>query len=495
MARLFSKAVNCTNRAPDSAEPCNTCPSCENVNKNRAIDIIEIDAASQTGVDNVRENIIENSELQPTSARYKIFIIDEVHMLSTSAFNALLKTLEEPPAHTIFILATTELQKLPATVVSRCQRFHFQKIPTALMLEKLNKIVTEEQVAVEPAVLNRVIRQSEGCMRDAESLLGQILSLNKKTITSSDVSALLPTTDATQLIDYMQCLLKNETENALTIVTHIVAEGGNLDRFFVDLIELLRLLLWLQVAPQKIDSTMSDYTAEDTATLKKLSGLANENELIQLIELALKRRLETKTAPLPQLPLELLTIEWCCRQEPEAPTPSPAVVPQSQPRKTTPISVTPKPAAVSPVAPPAPLPSEEATPAATIAGSIKSALTSITAHRCQTTLADITAHWNEVIAQLASSNPSLTFILKMCTIQSADENGVTVTVPFAIHKEKLQEAKNRKLIEHAFVAIFKEKIPLYCSVAATTETTSPPAPTDTAMLTNLAAEFGGEIVS
>ena len=139
-ARLLAKALNCEKRSEGNSEPCDNCLSCEEITGNRSIDVIEIDAASHTGVDNVRENIIDNAQFKPTKSKYKIFIIDEVHMLSTSAFNALLKTLEEPPAHVIFILATTELHKLPSTIISRCQRFNFHKIPTEQMRARLNAL-------------------------------------------------------------------------------------------------------------------------------------------------------------------------------------------------------------------------------------------------------------------------------------------------------------------------------------------------------------------
>ena len=157
VARLLAKALNCENRAENKFEPCNECVACESISAGRYIDVLEIDAASHTGVDNVRENIIENAQFKPTKASYKIFIIDEVHMLSPSAFNALLKTLEEPPAHVVFVLATTELHKLPATIISRCQRFNFKKISPELMLGRLEGICRDEKIKVSKEVLERII--------------------------------------------------------------------------------------------------------------------------------------------------------------------------------------------------------------------------------------------------------------------------------------------------------------------------------------------------
>ncbi|HLC70077.1 MAG TPA: DNA polymerase III subunit gamma/tau, partial [Patescibacteria group bacterium] len=183
IARLLAKAINCENRKLGEYEPCNKCSSCTETSVGRNIDVIEIDAASHTGVDNVRENIIDNAQFKPTRSPFKVFIIDEVHMLSTSAFNALLKTIEEPPAHVVFVLATTEMHKLPATILSRCQRFNFKKVGFDEMLKRLEKIAKAEEIKIDQEVLERIIGKSEGCLRDAESLLGQVFSLNEKKIT------------------------------------------------------------------------------------------------------------------------------------------------------------------------------------------------------------------------------------------------------------------------------------------------------------------------
>ena len=160
LARVIAKAVNCENRQDKNFDPCNQCSSCQEITHSRAIDVIEIDAASHTGVDNVKENIIDNVQFKPTKSKYKVFIIDEVHMLSTSAFNALLKTLEEPPEHIIFILATTELHKLPATIISRCQRFAFKKIPHETMNKHLENIAKAEKIKITKEVLERIINNS-----------------------------------------------------------------------------------------------------------------------------------------------------------------------------------------------------------------------------------------------------------------------------------------------------------------------------------------------
>ncbi|MCD4760349.1 DNA polymerase III subunit gamma/tau, partial [bacterium] len=184
LARLFARSLNCLDRDKKESEPCNKCEICKLITEGRSMDIIEIDAASHTGVDNVRENIIANSQVPPFNSKgYKVFIIDEVHMLSKSAFNALLKTLEEPPKHVIFILATTEIHKVPETIISRCQRFDLKKIPLKDMVKRMSEIIEWEKVRMPETILAEIARRSEGCLRDAESLLGQVISLSSDEVT------------------------------------------------------------------------------------------------------------------------------------------------------------------------------------------------------------------------------------------------------------------------------------------------------------------------
>ncbi len=193
-ARLFAKSVNCEKRQEGESEPCNECRSCLDITAGRSVNVIEIDAASNTGVDNVRENIIENSRFSPAGDKYKIFIIDEAHMLSTSAFNALLKIMEEPPAHVIFILCTTEIHKLPLTVISRCQRFDFKKVSAKELVALLERVIKEEGKQVDHEVVERIVAYSEGCVRDAQSLLGKILSLGDN-VTLDQAEMILPRRD------------------------------------------------------------------------------------------------------------------------------------------------------------------------------------------------------------------------------------------------------------------------------------------------------------
>jgi DNA polymerase-3 subunit gamma/tau len=234
----LARAVNCeeivAKRGTEEAtgEPCGKCASCEAILSGETMDIIEIDAASHRGIEAVRENVIESARFAPSRLARKVFIIDEVHMLTTEAFNALLKTLEEPPAHAMFILATTELHKVPATVASRCQRFDFRKVPFEEAVERLRQVCAREGVAVDQATLEDVARASEGCLRDAESLLGKILTLGDgKGVTRDEASVVLPRSDWAMVSTYVEALLRRDARTALTVIDDGLEAGLDLGEF------------------------------------------------------------------------------------------------------------------------------------------------------------------------------------------------------------------------------------------------------------------------
>src|SRR3989339_770952 len=241
LARLFARSLNCLNRQEKSAEPCGQCANCQMILAGRSMDIIEIDAASNTGVDNVRDNIIANSQIPPFSSNgYKVFIIDEVHMLSKSAFNALLKTLEEPPKRIIFILATTEVHKVPETIISRCQRFDFKKIPSADIVKRLSEIIEWEKVTMAETLLWQIARRSDGCLRDAESLLGQIISLADGQVDDELASLVLPRNNWQEIDDFVAALRMRNLNTALNQIHKLIDEGVDLETLTADLLEYLR---------------------------------------------------------------------------------------------------------------------------------------------------------------------------------------------------------------------------------------------------------------
>ncbi len=310
IARILARAMNCLDRK-DGGEPCGKCESCISQDESRTLDVIEIDAASHRGIDNVRDNIIENSRFAPASLKYKIFIIDEVHMLTPEAFNALLKTLEEPPSHAIFILATTELHKVPATIVSRCQRFDFRRIPFVEMTARLHTLAEREKVKVDAKAIEAIARQSDGCLRDAEGLLGKVMTLGDgKRVSYDQALVVLPRSDWQAAGDFVEALLHRDGRTAILTLDDCLEAGVELDQFAGDVIELLRQLLMMKlgVSPEVVAADADEGQQKRFATWRELS---TTEEVIIATELMLEKRRDLKSAHPPQLPLELAVARVC----------------------------------------------------------------------------------------------------------------------------------------------------------------------------------------
>jgi DNA polymerase-3 subunit gamma/tau len=468
LARLLAKSINCPERKKNNYEPCGTCSSCAEITAGHSIDTIEIDAASHTGVDNVRENIIDNAQFKPTKSKYKVFIIDEVHMLSTSAFNALLKTLEEPPSHVIFVLATTEQHKLPATIISRCQRFNFKRVGYEDMMKRLTEICKSEKIKVDKTVLERIVNKSDGCMRDAESLLGQVLSLDLKEIGPEDAEMILPTSNIQTVLEFIDFILDKQTGSAIKLIGELVGDGVNLEQFAYDCLEAMRLLMILQIDPQTKNIT-TDYSSETVKALKKTSAKTTSLQLVKMLESLISRRREIKSAPLPQLPLELFVVEFTCDQPADNKSLSTMAEEPMVAKKET-------------------APEEHKQPQHTITQTIKDTISTLTHKPIKTTMEEIKSKWNDVIQAVAKENHSLGFILKMCDIQDINNEGLHLSVPYSFHKDKLDENKTKKTIEKALTDFFSEHIQLHCTVSENS------IQKNDEELNKVAADFGGEVV-
>ncbi|MEK6530858.1 MAG: DNA polymerase III subunit gamma/tau [Deltaproteobacteria bacterium] len=264
-ARILAKCLNCL-KGP-TPTPCNECHACNSIAASSAIDVFEIDGASNTGVENIRE-LTEGVKYVPAEGRYKVYIIDEVHMLSGHAFNALLKTLEEPPPHVVFIFATTEAHKLPATVLSRCQRFDFRRIPFKEIITRLKSIVEAEGLVIDEAALFLMAREADGSLRDAQSLLEQVLSFSDGPVTEAMVSDALGFLDSSELFSLAEAIIKKDAKTCLDIVENIYNFGYDLKRICVDLLKLLRDLLVIKVTGEFSLLDLPD------AELEHLKGLA-----------------------------------------------------------------------------------------------------------------------------------------------------------------------------------------------------------------------------
>jgi len=472
MARVFAKAVNCSNLRNGEYEPCNECSNCININTGRNLDIIEIDAASNTGVDNVRENIISSSRVGSNTSRYKVFIIDEVHMLSISAFNALLKVLEEPPAHVIFILCTTEIHKVPNTIISRCQRFDFKRISVVDMVKKLDYIVHQEKIKIDKSILESIARHSDGYLRDAESLLGQIISIGGDEITQAEADLVIPKNDLNEIITLLEYLSKKDVIRAIQLVNSLADNGINLKNFVVDMVELLRKIMLGKINPALTSSLGLDF---GEALEMKLSQVAAELSLEQMVRFIEKFNSiiqEVKSSFIAQLPLELAIIEFSLAGESKIKNfmPNPVVPKDNPPVREKIVEI------------------KETKTAAVI-----SASSDLNLSREQ-----IIEKWSEVISKIKPLNHSLSFVLQACEITDLKGAQLYLTFKYRFHKDRVNSIQIRPVLEKLLLEIYG--VPLSVEslldenmvIAAPAETGDPAKETP---IDNILKTFGGEIIN
>ena len=315
VAKLFAKAVNCEN--PNHGSPCNQCPSCRSINAGSSMDVLEIDAASNNGVDNIR-SIREQVQYMPVEGKYKIYIIDEVHMLSPGAFNALLKTLEEPPAHVIFILATTEKHKIPVTILSRCQKYDFRRITADTITAHLEDLMEKEGIEAEPRALKYIARAADGSMRDALSLLDQCISFYLgQPVTYDHVLDVLGAADNTVFVSLLKCMVSQDTIGALKIIDDIIAQGRELTQFLADYLWYLRNLLILK--DQADTAGALDLSMEMEESLREDSSLISTAGLLRYIRILSDLLGQIRTSTQKRVLLEVGFIRLC-RPETETDT-------------------------------------------------------------------------------------------------------------------------------------------------------------------------------
>jgi DNA polymerase-3 subunit gamma/tau len=308
IARLFAKTINCEN--PRNAEPCNKCSSCLEIMNSRSIDLIEIDAASHRSIDDVRE-LREGIKFSPVKSKYKIFIIDECHQLSKDAANALLKTLEEPPSYAVFLLATTEANKMISTIVSRCQRFDFRRLQNTEIIKKLEYISKKENIKFENSAFSLIALNSRGSFRDAESLLDQCMSFagKKEVIKTQDIKNLLGIVEIGQIAQFVDLLVSKNTKNAVLSLNSLIDEGIDLAEFTKTLIFYLRQALLLKISPEFLNLQNSGLSLSEIEKMKTQIADLNQNEIQNMLELFISSENKIKFSSVSQLPLELAIIE------------------------------------------------------------------------------------------------------------------------------------------------------------------------------------------
>lgn len=434
IARLIAKAVNCT--TAKSVEPCGTCDACTSIQQGAAMDVIEIDAASHTGVDNVRDNIIENVRFAPTQLKKKVFIIDEVHMLSKGAFNALLKTIEEPPAYVTFVLATTELHKIPETIISRCQRFDFTNVPAELVVERLSVIAKGEGMDVETPVLEEIARRSGGHVRDAISLLEQVLTLDSKKITAEMARVVMPVVDVSQTFEFLRLLVARDAERAIRFVNQMLDGGVEPLRVAGEAAQLLRLALLQRIGGGEDKA----YTHEQQAELKEMFAEADIARITTLLETFLETQKIYKSYPyhIPQLGLELAVIR-ICGEPVTAPTAPAQITVNVEPVTVTTAPKAPTPPPVEPVA-------------------IKADPKAETKTKGSVTIEQVRKYWTTFQRTLRERHASLPLALEQAEPVRVDDGKAIIKVQFEFYAETVNQPKNNSFLATILTEVVGENI-------------------------------------
>ena len=307
IAKIFAKAVNCEH--PVDGSPCGECPTCKAIAAGSSMNVIEIDAASNNGVDNIRQ-IREEVEYRPTEGKYKVYIIDEVHMLTQGAFNALLKTLEEPPAYVIFILATTESHKIPITISSRCQKYEFRRISVETISDRLMELLGREQIEAEKKAVDYIAKAADGSMRDALSILDQCIAFNiGKELTYENVLDTIGAVDIDVFARLLECVIKLDVVGAIDLVDEVVWQGRELSRFVSEFTWFLRNVLLVKVSPEA-DQKL-DMSAENLERLRQLAAQIDTDALIRYINIFSDTSANIKYAVQKRIVLELAVIKLC----------------------------------------------------------------------------------------------------------------------------------------------------------------------------------------
>jgi DNA polymerase III subunit gamma/tau len=306
-ARILARALNCVNGP--TPDPCGVCDACVEIAEGRDMDVMEIDAATHTQVDNIREVIISGLSISPVRNRYKVFIIDEVHQLSSSSFNALLKSIEEPPPHVVFMMATTELDKIPETILSRSQVYEFRTISTKAITTKLREIVDKEEITVGDDTLQLIARDAEGSMRDAQSKLDQVIAFTGNTITPDDVATVLGLVGRDLLLDTLQAVADEDAPASFALAARAVEMGYDLRAVCRELSRVVRDVLVLAVDPSRLnDPEIAGEGERDR--LKGLAGRFSREDLLRAFDLLTRAEQEIKSAAQPRYHLEMALLRW-----------------------------------------------------------------------------------------------------------------------------------------------------------------------------------------
>jgi DNA polymerase-3 subunit gamma/tau len=475
-ARLLAKAVNC--QEDDLARrPCGACDFCLAVNQGRFLDLIEIDAASNTSVEDVRD-LRDKINFAPNQGRYKVYIVDEVHMLSTAAFNALLKTLEEPPSHAIFILATTEVHKIPATVLSRCQRHEFRRIPVGDIVDQLKKMAEEERIQVDADALTLIARQSTGAMRDAISLLDQLASTGQ-VITLESAQAVLGTAASQAVLEVVNALVNQQADIGLETIHAALDAGSDPRQFARQIVDYLRDLLLIRMG----SSSQVDATAEVRSQMANHAQKFSTTELLRVIRVFNFAAGEARSAWQPALPLEMAFVDALeAPQVADSPAPlAPPGMPSLAPVQRAPVP--PRPASTSAQSPPPPKPTEKNHP-----GGAEPGEADIQAAQ------KLVAVWQQILGLVRQQSQPAYGTLNSCTSRMLHGDQLTLSFASDVLKTRMEKPENLALLQDALQQIFGREIYVKCTVDTARRDTVPPGVDDDGIVAAALRDLGGELV-
>ena len=494
-ARIFAKALNCLN--PKDGEPDNSCERCVAANEGRQIDLIEMDAATHTGVETVRESIIEHVRFAPMGGARKVYVLDEAHMLSSASWNALLKTLEEPPAYAFFILATTEWHKVPATIVSRCQRFEFKRVQDDVMRDRVEFIAKEEGWKIDEEVAKLIVSRADGCVRDAETLLGQLGGLGEKHLTLDVAQLVIPPGHLPAAAGLVEYWSRRDHVGAINEVQRLADEGLPLLPLFDDLIMIVRKLLVASADPSLADKWSKG--TEDERAIVPLIGKFEPGELNDMALLLFERRKDAKSGIDALFALQLagtiaagglLKNAGTVSKPPVAapvvasrseailsPAPTPVIPAKAgiQPKEEIPES---KPE-------PAPVPKEETetNPPLPVESSAPAAIE----------LNQVRMKWAAIVRAVDEINHSLPFILKISRPEAIQGNTVVIRFQYGFHRDKIiTDPRNRKIVEEAIRSVMANDTLLLDGVVGEDAAVAEERSQD--IVGNILKAFGGSVV-
>jgi DNA polymerase III subunit gamma/tau len=472
-ARLLAKSVNCLDPGLDN-RPCDRCSHCLAVNQGRFLDLIEIDAASNTSVEDVRD-LRDKINFSPNQGKFKVYIVDEVHMLSTAAFNALLKTLEEPPPHAIFILATTEVHKIPATVLSRCQQHEFRRIPVSEIAAHLREMVKTEKLQVDDEALLLVSRQATGSLRDAISLLDQLSSAGTQ-ITLEYAHSVLGTAASQAVIDIVEALVIKNPSQGLDFIHTALDSGADPRQFARQIVDYLRNLLLIRMK----NADQVEATAESRAHMARQAHEFQIPELLKVIQIFNRAALESRLSWQPAMPLELAFIESL-----DAPVES-QVTPGNPSRKvpeTLPAKKSPPPK------------KERQSPEETFSDEpMNQPEEEIGESPEGITIQHVNQRWRQVLKEVRQRNPQTQGLLHSCRPMGLKNGQLILGFNSDFSKAKMEKAEHIDIATEVLNQVFGVEIPIRCVVAAGKRGAPPPNIEADGMVATALRDLDGEIV-